>query len=79
MLNPLRNYALVLKVAKDVGQMFIRRVKGQLAEREGGDRTVSDWTELFCLLTEIDVVYGCQHVQRVVKVVGLILKWRRGR
>lgn len=77
MLNPLRNYPLVAQAAKDEGQMFIRGVKGQLGE--GGDRTLSDWGKLFCFLVEIEVMYGCQHVQGVVKVVGLILRWRWGR
>lgn len=33
MLNPLENHPLVLKVPEDVGQLFVRGVKGQLQER----------------------------------------------
>lgn len=33
MLNPLEDHPLVLKVPEDVGQLFVRGVKGQLRER----------------------------------------------
>lgn len=65
MLDPLEDHLLVLKVGEEVGQVFVRGVKGQLGEGQRGDRARA---ELFCLLLEICVRDGCQHVEGIVNV-----------
>lgn len=78
MLNPLTNNPLVVKTTAEVGQMFIWGVKGQLGEGQQGNRTTCGWFSLFCLLMEIGVGHGGQHVQRVVKVLRVVLQRRQG-
>lgn len=63
MLNPLENHLLLLKVPEDVGQLFIRGVKGQLRERQ--DEVES------ALVMEEGFGDVAQHGKRGVEALGL--------
>lgn len=79
LLDPLKDNPMVVESAEQVGQMFVRGVKGQLGEGQRGDGAPCGWFEVSCLLVEIGVGYGCQHVQGVVKVLRASLQRRQGR